>query len=85
MAGESLKQALLKPSGLEDDIAQIPSEVGRSIHERRFRANLILDLTAGPFAEDEWIGKRVCKRNNVYRECSSSGQSLCVASWTRSS
>ena len=58
---------------------------GGSIHhERRFRANLILDLTAGPFAEDEWIGKRICKRNNVYRECSSSGQSLCVASWKRS-
>lgn len=40
-------------------ITQISSEVGRSIHERRFRANLILDLAAGPFAEDEWIGKRV--------------------------
>lgn len=41
-------------------IAQISSEVGRSIHERSFRANLILDLTASPFAEDEWIGKRLC-------------------------
>jgi uncharacterized protein YcbX len=33
--------------------------VGRSIHERRFRANLILDPAAGPFAEDEWISKRL--------------------------
>lgn len=41
-------------------INQISSEVGRSINERRFRANLILDLTAGSFAEDEWIGERIC-------------------------
>jgi len=25
-----------------------------------FAPNLILDLTVGPFAEDEWIGKRIC-------------------------
>lgn len=40
-------------------ITQISSEVGQSIHEHRFRANLILDLATGPFAEDEWIGKRI--------------------------
>lgn len=46
-------------------ITQVSSEVGRSIHEHRFRANLILDLDARPFAEDEWIGKRLCIGKSV--------------------
>lgn len=41
--------------------------IGGSIHPRTpvSRASLILGLTAGPFAEDEWIGKRICIGESV--------------------
>lgn len=41
-------------------IKQIEEELGAPLDERRFRANIYLDLALGKgFAEDEWVGRRL--------------------------
>ena len=40
-------------------VTQLSDEVGAVIDKRRFRANVYLSLTAGGFAENEFVGRRV--------------------------
>ena len=40
-------------------VTQLSDEVGAVIDKRRFRANVYLSLTAGGFAENEFVGHRV--------------------------
>lgn len=40
-------------------ILQIEEEVGVSVDKRRYRANIYLDLAAGGFGEDGWVGRKV--------------------------
>jgi hypothetical protein len=40
-------------------IRQIETEVGAAVDKRRFRANVYLDLAAGGFCEDGWVGRRL--------------------------
>lgn len=38
-------------------VRQLSDELGTALDPRRFRANLLLDLSGGPFAEDAWEGR----------------------------
>jgi uncharacterized protein YcbX len=57
----SVPQTDVRPLSLisRQTVSQIASEVGRPIRERRFRANLIVDLADGPFGEDGFVGTRL--------------------------
>lgn len=43
----------------EASIAALSDVVGRDLDRRRFRANIVVDAGAEPFAEDAWIGRRI--------------------------
>jgi uncharacterized protein YcbX len=57
----SVPQTDVRPLSLisRQTVSQIASEVGRPIRERRFRANLIVDLADGSFGEDRFVGTRL--------------------------
>jgi uncharacterized protein YcbX len=61
LVGSSVPQTDVRPLSLisRQTVDQIASEVGRSIRERRFRANLVVDLADGPFGEDRLVGTRL--------------------------
>ena len=40
-------------------VARLGEELGQELDARRFRANLLLDLPGGAFAEDELVGRTV--------------------------
>jgi hypothetical protein len=70
LAGEAHSVSLLRSErGMADcrpisllslqTVAQLGDEVGAALDKRRFRANVYLYLTAGGFAENEFVGRRV--------------------------
>lgn len=70
LAGEAHSVSLLRSErGMTDcrpisllslqTVAQLGDEVGAALDKRRFRANVYLYLTAGGFAENEFVGRRV--------------------------
>jgi hypothetical protein len=43
----------------EASLAALGRAAGRDLDRRRFRANVLVDAGAEPFAEDRWVGRRV--------------------------
>jgi uncharacterized protein len=61
LVATNVPQTDVRPLSLisRQTVNQIASEVGRPIRERRFRANLIVDLADCPFGEDRFVGTRL--------------------------